>query len=255
MLSLIFPDWIGAASRVGAFSTERAGGVSTAPYDDGSGSGSGGMNLGAHTGDDAGHVRQNRALLRQLLPSEPVWLQQVHGNFVVDAATVAAGTVPVADASFTDQPGVVCAVMTADCLPVLLCDGRGAVVGVAHAGWRGLAAGVLQNTMAAMRGAGAGDLLAWLGPAIGPRHFEVGTDVLASFVKQNPYAAAAFRPLAGQPGKYLADLYHLARLILAEGGVGRIAGGSHCTVSQSGRFFSYRRERETGRMATLIWIQ
>ena len=253
MTRLIFPDWIGAPPTIGAFSTERAGGTSLAPYDDGNGGG--GLNFGSHTGDNPGNVRQNRALLRRLLPSEPVWLHQVHGNVVVDAAAIALNVAPAADASFTDRPGVVCAVMTADCLPVLLCDMRGAVVGAAHAGWRGLAAGVLQNTVAAMRGAGAGDLLAWLGPAIGPRHFEVGSDVLAAFVAQDPRSAAAFRPLADQPGKYLADLYHLARSILANSGVGRIAGGSHCTVSEAVRFYSYRRDHETGRMATLIWIK
>ena len=252
MPPLILPDWIGAPSNIGAFSTERAGGISLAPYDDGRGGG--GFNFGTHTADNPGNVLQNRALLRRLLPAEPVWLRQVHGNLVVDAATVAPNTVPAADASFTDRPGVVCAVMTADCLPVLLCDTRGAVVGAAHAGWRGLAAGVLQNTIAAMRGAGAGNLLAWLGPAIGPAHFEVGTDVLAAFVAQDPRCAAAFRPLTDQPGKYLADLYHLARLILADNGVGRIAGGSHCTVTEAKRFYSFRRDQETGRMATLIWI-
>lgn len=252
MPPLIFPDWIGAPPAIGAFSTERAGGTSLAPYDDGSGGG--GLNFGSHTADNPDHVLQNRARLRRLLPAEPVWLRQVHGNVVVNAATVAPNGLPAADASVADRPGVVCAVMTADCLPVLLCDTRGAVVGAAHAGWRGMAAGVLQNTIAAMRGAGAGDLLAWLGPSIGPRHFEVGTDVLAAFVAQDPRTAAAFRPLADQSGKYLADLYHLARLILADSGVGRIAGGSHCTVTQAMRFYSYRRDRETGRMATLIWI-
>lgn len=253
MPPLIFPDWLGAPSNIGAFSTKRIGGVSRAPYDDGAGGG--GLNVGLHTADDAGHVQQNRALLQRLLPSEPVWLRQVHGAAVVNAATIAPNTVPAADASFTSRPGVVCAVMTADCLPVLLCDSRGAVVGVAHAGWRGMAGGVLQNTIAVMRAAGAGDLLAWLGPAIGPQHFEVGADVLTAFTDQEPQAAAAFRPLVGKPGKYLADLFHLARLILANSGVGRIAGGSHCTVSAPDRFYSYRRERETGRMVTMIWIK
>lgn len=251
---LIRPDWLGAPTNITGFSTERAGGCSTAPYDDGSGSGRDGLNLGAHTADDPDQVRCNRAILRQLLPAEPVWLHQVHGNVAIDAAAVGAGQIPEADASFTNRPGVVCAVMTADCLPVLLCDRAGSVVGVAHAGWRGLAAGVLQNTIAAMRRAGAGELQAWLGPAIGPAQYEVGADVVAAFVDQDPRAAAAFRPIAAHPGKFMASLVHLARLVLSEQGVTRIAGGFHCTVSEPSRFFSYRRDYETGRMATLIWI-
>lgn len=253
MLPLIIPDWLGGPLNIGAFSTERVGGVSQAPYGDGAGDG--GLNIGMHTADDPGHVLQNRALLRRLLPSEPVWLRQVHGNAVVDAAVVGPNAIPAADASFTNRPGVVCVVMAADCLPVLLCDAHGAVVGVVHAGWRGLAAGVLQNTIVAMRTAGAGDVLAWLGPAIGPQSFEVGIDVLTAFVDHDPQAMAAFRPLPSQPGKYLADLYHLARLILVKNGIGKISGGSRCTVTETQRFFSYRRDQETGRMATMIWIK
>ncbi|MBC7416160.1 MAG: peptidoglycan editing factor PgeF [Herminiimonas sp.] len=254
MPRLIRPDWIGAPANISAFSTQRIGGVSDAPYDDGSGSGTGGLNLGTQTADDADSVLRNRAILRALLPAEPVWLRQVHGNVVVDAATVGSTEIPQADASFTSRAGVVCAVMTADCLPVLLCDRDGSVVGVAHAGWRGLAGGVLQNTIAAMRRAGAGDLQAWLGPAIGPDRFEVGAEVLEAFVGQDPRAAAAFRSVAGQPGKFMADLYHLARLILGNSDVTRIAGGAHCTMNEPARFYSYRRDHETGRMATLIWI-
>lgn len=259
MAELILPDWIGAPAAVAAFSTTRAGGVSMAPYDDGSGSGAGGFNLGMNSGDAAASVMQNRRLLRTHLPAEPVWLQQEHGVTVVDAALAAgaagAAGPPVADASFTSKTGVVCVVTTADCLPVLFCDATGQVVGAAHAGWRGLAAGVLENTIAAMRAAGARDLLAWLGPAIGPTRFEVGADVHAAFTARDPRSSAAFRPLPDRPGKYLANLYHLARLILADNGVHRIAGGGFCTADQAQLFFSYRREQRTGRMASLIWLK
>ena len=256
MINLILPDWIGAPEGVMAFSTDRTGGVSLAPFDDGSGSGQGGLNLGTNSGDLPERVLQNRQRLRRRLPSEPVWLHQVHGAKVVDAARVTASVTPIAaDASFTTARGVVCAVTTADCLPVLLCDTAGRVVAAAHAGWRGLAGGVLENTVAAMRAAGAGDLMAWMGPAIGPMHFEVGADVYAAFVTRDQRADAAFRTLPGAEKKYLADLYHLARLILADSGVLRIAGGDHCTVSEPQRFYSYRRDRQTGRMAALIWLK
>jgi YfiH family protein len=249
MIDSIAPDWPGIPAAVGALSTTRRGGVSAAPYDDGNGGG--GLNLGLHVGDDAGKVMHNRALLRSQLPGSPVWLNQVHGARVVDAAAVEG--LPDADGSFTTQAGVVCAIMTADCLPVLFADRAGTVVGAAHAGWRGLAQGVLQNTVARMREAGAADISAWLGPAIGPQAFEVGAEVRAAFADANPAAAAAF---ALQPdGKYLADIYQLARLALAGCGVEQIGGGSLCTVSDADCFYSYRRDRETGRMASLIWIK
>ena len=191
----------------------------------------------------------NRALLSALLPSEPVWLNQVHGADVVDAGTVSG--VPDADASFATTPGVVCAVLTADCLPVLFCDLSGQVVAAAHAGWRGLAAGVLGNTVARMRDAGAQQIQAWLGPAIGSRRFEVGVDVLQAFAGLDP----AGRHFALQAnGKYLADIYALARLALHACGVDLLAGGDFCTVEDAPRFYSYRRDGVTGRMASLIWI-
>lgn len=256
MPGLILPDWIGASATVAAFSSTRGGGVSRTPYDDGSGSGGGGFNLGMNSGDAPATVMQNRRLLRAHLPAEPVWLQQEHGATVVDAALAAGAAVaPVADASFTGRAGVVCVVTTADCLPVLLCDGAGRVVAAAHAGWRGLAGGVLENTIAAMQAAGARDLIAWLGPAIGPTRFEVGADVHAVFTARDPRNSAAFRPLPDQPDKYLANLYHLARLVLADNGVHRIAGGGFCTADQAQPFFSYRREQCTGRMASLIWLK
>ena len=248
MSACIVPDWDGLPPAVRALSTTRRGGLSAPPYDDGAGGG--GLNLGLHVGDDAATVGQNRARLQAQLPGTPVWLNQVHGASVVDAAGVAG--LPDADASFTTRPGVVCAIMTADCLPVLFADRAGAVVGAAHAGWRGLAQGVLQNTVARMREAGAGDITAWLGPAIGPLSFEVGAEVRAAFAEANPAAAAAF---AAQPdGKYLADIYLLARLALAGCGVRQVGGGGFCTVGEAGRFYSYRRDRVTGRMASLVWI-
>lgn len=249
MSACIVSDWPGMPPAVGALCTTRGGGVSAAPYDDGAGGG--GLNLGLHVGDVAARVMRNRALLQARLPGAPVWLNQVHGAHVVDAAAV--DGVPDADASFTTRPGVVCAIMTADCLPVLFADRAGAVVAAAHAGWRGLAQGVLPNTVARMRDAGAGDIQAWLGPAIGPQAFEVGTEVRAAFADVDPAAAAAF--VAQPDGKYLADIYRLARLALAGCGVQQVSGGGFCTVGDAARFYSYRRDRVTGRMASLVWIK
>lgn len=265
-MDLILPDWIGAPPGIGACSTTRIGGFSVAPYDDGSGSGKHGFNLGANVADDAADLSRNRQQLQSFLPGVPVWLRQVHGSVVVDAASVATSAATSAavqtqagaceaDASFTDLPGVVCVVTTADCLPVLLTDMSGSVVAAAHAGWRGLAAGILQNTAAAVRARGAGELLAWLGPAIGPQHFEVGTEVYAAMMCQDPRADAAFRAVPGKPDKYLADIYHLAQLILANCGIRRIAGGHYSTFGDARRFYSYRRDGKTGRMATMIWIK
>jgi len=248
MSNLIVPHWSVPVPGIGALSTTRCGGVSAAPYDDGAGGA--GLNLGLHVGDDPARVAENRARLQVALPAPPVWLSQVHGAAVVDAAAVTG--VPEADASFTVQPGVVCAVQTADCLPVLFCDRAGGVVAAAHAGWRGLAHGVLQNTVERMRQAGAGEILAWLGPAIGPERFEIGPEVRAAFVQGNADADAAFAPRAN--GKYVADIYQLARLALAACGVRLVSGGDFCTVSDARRFYSYRRDGRTGRMASLIWI-
>ena len=240
----IVPDWP-APANVHALVTTRAGGVSHPPYDR--------FNLGEHVGDDPAAVAANRRLLRQQLhgAGEPVWLEQVHGTRVVDAAgCLAAEALPRADASFSRASGVCCAVMTADCLPVLFCDENGSVVAAAHAGWRGLLAGVLEQTMAAMAVPSA-SLFAYLGPAIGPQAFIVGDEVRSAFVADDAVAASSF---AAQPdGKWLADLYALARLRLNAAGVDRIYGGTLCTVSDSERFFSYRRDGRTGRMASLIW--
>ena len=248
---VIVPHWPGLPASVGALSTLRAGGVSAAPYDDGQGGG--GLNLGVHVNDAPEAVAANRARLRSLLPAEPAWLTQVHGTVVVNAAQVSGA--PQADASIATQAGAVCVIMTADCMPVLLADVNGKVVGAAHAGWRGLAGGVLEATVAAMRTAGAGELTAWLGPGIGPNHFEVGAEVPPAFAHLGAAAGDAFVPLAGKPGKFLGDLPQLARLALARAGVTAVHGGTDCTVSDASRFYSYRRDRVTGRMASLVWIR
>lgn len=237
----ITPDWP-APANVRALCTTRCGGVSTGAY--------AGLNLGDHVGDAADAVSRNRALLRAHLPAEPLWLKQVHTTAVA-SADCACGT-PQADAGVARQPHKICAVLTADCLPLLLCDQAGTVVGATHAGWRGLAAGVIEATIAAME-ADPATLLVWLGPAIGPNAFEVGDEVRAIFLAHDGAAASAFTPHA--PGKWLADIYQLARLRLARCGVTRVYGGDYCTFRDHERFFSYRRDRETGRMASLIWLK
>ncbi len=192
-----------------------------------------------------------RQKLRAALPSAPVWLRQVHGTTVVDAADVAAGALPEADASYTRDSGVVCCVMAADCMPVLLAARDGSVVGAAHAGWRGLGAGVIEKTIEAMRTPGA-DLLAWLGPAIGPRAYEVGAEVRDAYLAHDPQASAAFLPT--RPGHWMLDLYMVARQRLAAKGVVAVYGGTHCTYTEIGRFFSYRRDKSMQRMAACIFV-
>jgi YfiH family protein len=244
VLPSITPAWP-APAAVRAFVTTRAGGAGTGPFAS--------FNLGLRAGDDPRAVAANRQRLRAMLPSEPAWLHQVHGTAVVDAAGVSAGEEPRADASWTDRPGVVCAVLVADCMPVVLCAEDGSRVGVAHAGWRGLAGGVVERTLEAM-GTEPRQALAWLGPAIGPTAFEVGADVLEAFAGKAAQDAEAFVPIAGRPDKWMADLFTLARLRLRRLGVTRIHGGGLCTHSDPDRFFSYRRDRVTGRMAALAWI-
>ncbi len=238
---LIVPAWP-APPAVRAVQTTRLGGCSPPPYAS--------LNLGDHVGDQAAAVAANRERIRPCLGGDPVWLRQVHGTDVVDAGTAAPGAE--ADAAFARRPGAVCVVMTADCLPVLLCDVRGTVVAAAHAGWRGLCAGVIERTVAAMAVPG-GQLLAWLGPAIGPAAFEVGDEVRAAFVAADPGAAPAFVPGAG--GRWLADIYELARQRLAAAGVSRVFGGGECTVTDRERYFSYRRDGATGRMGSFIWLE
>lgn len=240
MANLLVPDWP-APSSVRSLQTLRGAGFSPAPWDS--------FNLGDHVGDDPANVAANRAALRAFLPAEPAWLTQVHGIATVNPKI--SPNMKEADAAFTRDFGVVCAVMTADCLPVLFCDRAGTVVAAAHAGWRGLAAGVLEATIRDMASP-AGELLAWLGPAIGPSAFEVGDDVRAVFVAHDVQAAQAF--VAHGPGKWLADIYCLARQRLNAAGVGSISGGDRCTFSESADFFSYRRDGVTGRLASLIWL-
>ncbi len=236
----IEPNWP-APPGIHACSTLRAGGVSQGVYAS--------FNLAGHVGDDPVHVAANRHRLRKglQLPAEPFWLTQVHGNKAV-RAEAKTSLPPEADASFSDEPGVVCAVMTADCLPVLLCNRKGNRVAASHAGWRGLAAGVLESTVQAL---GSSDLMAWLGPAIGPKAFEVGAAVRQSFLERLGDCHGAFLEI--DEHHWLADLYNLASMALARVGVTEVYGGDECTFSNPERFFSYRRDAQTGRMATLVW--
>ena len=238
----IVPDWP-APPGVRALVTTRAGGASRGAY--------AGLNLGLNSGDDAEAVARNRASLRQALPAEPLWLRQVHGITVVEADG-AAGS-PEADAAIARRPGTVCAVLSADCLPLLLCDEAGSIVAAVHAGWRGLCAGVIEQALRAM-GRPPQSLLAYLGPAIGAAAYEVGAEVRAAFVEadRDGECEAAFAP--GAPGKFHADLYALARLRLAKTGVAGISGGGFCTFTERERFFSYRRARQSGRLGAFIWI-
>lgn len=249
---MLTPDWP-APAGVRAVCTTRLGGVSVAPYAS--------LNLGDHVGDDPAHVAANRAILQEAIGARPVFLNQVHGTAVLalDAATPN-GTV--ADACFTDQPGVACTVMVADCLPVLFATADGRRVAAAHAGWRGLAGqgglGILEATVKQMQAnhTKANDILAWLGPCIGPQAFEVGDEVRAAFTASNPLAGDCFKPLV--PGKWLADLAGLARLRLRALGLSQIYGNDSsaawCTAGNASRFFSYRRDRVTGRIAASIWL-
>jgi len=253
--SVISPDW-DAPPGVRALFTLRAGGVSRGPWG-GAVSGEGGLNLGAACGDDPDAVAENRARLARALPAPPIWLQQVHGVTVLEACTPLppGAAPPVADAVVTATPGVVCAVLVADCLPVMLADARGRAVGIAHAGWRGLAGGVIEASAARLRtllGEPEARLVAWLGPCIGPGAFEVGAEVLEAMQMRFARAAAAFAPLGA--GKYLADLPALARQALESSGVQDVWGGNACTFSDARRYFSFRRDRTTGRHAALIWI-
>jgi polyphenol oxidase len=246
----IHPDWA-APSCVRAMMTVRRGGVSTGPYGVPP-AGDGGMNVGFGSGDAPESVRENRLRLRRALPGEPRWLKQVHGALVVDAERVED---PVAaDASFTSRPGVVAVVMVADCMPVWLSDRDGRCVGVVHAGWRGLAAGVIQETVRAMRTRldASSELVAFLGPAIGPSQFEVGPEVLDAMLTRLPDAAEAFVP---RGDRFLADLFALGAKALRQAGVDTVQGGGVCTYSDPSRFYSFRRDRVTGRHAALIWIE
>jgi len=237
------PDWA-APPRVRALSTQRIGGVSAAPYES--------LNLADHVGDAPDAVAENRRRLRTAaaLPSEPVWLRQVHGTAVadLDAGEPAAA----ADAAYTRRSGRVCAILTADCVTVLLAADDASVVAAAHAGWRGVAAGILESTIAAL-GVAPRTLSAWLGPAIGPAHYEVGAEVRTAMIRADPDAAAAFA--ANARGRFMADLSRIVRQRLCAAGLERIHGGTECTFEGAGRFYSHRRDGRSGRQATLIWLQ
>lgn len=234
------PDWP-APANVRACVTTRGGGVSAAPFDT--------FNLGDHVDDDPAAVASNRAHLVDMLGCQPAWLRQVHGIVVAEADPA---VVVEADGNWTATPGIACTAMTADCLPALFCDRAGTRVAAAHAGWRGLAGGVLEATVKALNVAPQ-ELLVWLGPAIGPSAFEVGAEVREAFVQQHAEAASAFLPSVNV-GKFMADIYQLARIRLAAIGVTAVSGGGFCTYSDP-RFYSYRRSPRTGRFASLIWLQ
>lgn len=240
-LAVITPSWP-TPSHVHAYTTTRNGGVSTSSYRS--------LNLAGHVGDLPEAIAENRARLHPSLslPSEPAWLEQVHGNEIVDAAS---GPGQRGDASIAYGPGPVCAILTADCLPLLLCDQEGTRVAAVHAGWRGLATGIIEATVSALETPGE-RLLAWLGPAIGPKAFEVGPEVKQIFLDQDCRNISAFS--AHGQGRWLADIYQLARSRLTKLGIQWIYGGQYCTVTDSTHFYSYRRDGQTGRMATLIWL-
>lgn len=235
----LVPDWP-APANIHAATTLRTGGVSLGAFSS--------LNPAAHVSDDNERVRQNRQIIRAMLnlPAEPIWLEQIHSNRAVKAVKTA--LLEQADASYTNESGVVCAVMTADCLPLLICSTDGAQIAAIHAGWRGLLAGVITNTVVAMQ---QQDFLVWLGPAIGPDCFEVGPEVREDFLEKSASFNDAFKRQGN--GKWLADIYQLARIELAVLGIINVYGGTHCTFTEHERFYSYRRESQTGRMATLIW--
>jgi YfiH family protein len=251
-MSFINPQWP-APSSIQTLVSTRAGGVSKHPYDS--------LNLGDHVGDQIENVLANRAIFAKELPSKPLWLKQTHGTVVSTPETRKAKPADVidADASVTDIANEVLVIMTADCLPALFANSKGTVVGAAHAGWRGLCSGVLENTVAEMlrlsKESSVSDLLVWLGPSIGPASFEVGEDVVKAFRDSGlPFSESAFQPIASKPGKFLADIYRLASDRLQACGVTSIFGGEYCTVRDGEQFFSYRRDGQTGRFASAIWI-
>jgi YfiH family protein len=243
-LDFIIPNWP-VPANVKALQTMRTGGFSLAPYDS--------LNFGSHVNDNPQHVAQNRQLLSRYLPSEPVWLNQVHGIHVADATNT--NCVPDADASFTTHKNVVCVTMTADCLPLLLCDEAGSAVAAVHAGWRGLCDGIIEATVAKLPVKPA-NLMAWLGPAIGSNAFEVGGEVREQFIAKDKKSESAFKP---HGDKWLGDIYQIAKQRLNNLGITQIYGGQEnnqkfCTYTDKERFFSFRRDGDTGRMATLIWL-
>jgi len=243
LIECIYPDWL-APDNIKAFTTTRLSGYSQGVY--------AGLNLASHVNDDMASVEKNRQLLidQLALPAQPVWLDQVHGVGVVNASTVLPPVV--ADASYTDQPNTICTVLTADCLPVLICNRQGTKVAAAHAGWRGLLAGIVEATVHVLQEP-AENILVWLGPAIGSTAFEVGSEVRDAFINDMPETAVAFK--TGRPGHYLADIYQLAKIRLNKIGIVSVSGGYYCTYTESKRFYSYRRDGDTGRIASMIWME
>ena len=251
-MEVLTPDWP-VPPNIHSLVTTRDGGISLPPFSS--------LNLGDHVGDDPRTVQANRTILRVQLPSDPIWLKQVHGTFVSTPMNrrLLSEHVIEADAAVTNQANEVLVVMTADCLPILFSNQTGDVVGVAHAGWRGLCAGILENTVAEMlklgTGISANKLMAWMGPAIGPEAFEVGGDVYAAFLNAGvAFPANAFAAIPSRPGKYFANLYTLAQSRLSALGIEQIYGGNFCTVTDQKRFFSHRRDAVSGRFASLIWL-
>lgn len=244
-MQAIHPNWQ-VPSNIHAFTTTRHGGVSLAPFDS--------FNLGDHVGDEKSAVKTNRTLLAEKfnLPHAPLFLTQTHSTRVIKLPYT--GNNLEADAVYTNQPNQVCAVMTADCLPVIFTTQQGNEVAAAHAGWRGLCDGVLEETVKCFQ-ATPEDIIAWLGPAIGPTAFQVGMDVIEQFMAFDPIAEQAFQPDSTQEGKYLGNLYQIAKQRLNKLGITNISGGDHCTFNEKETFFSYRREGVTGRMASVIWFE
>jgi hypothetical protein len=251
-MSFIHPQWQVPQSVKTLVST-RTGGVSQQPFDT--------FNLGDHVGDLASNVLRNRAIFSTALPTEPLWLKQTHSIIVStpQSRQLSLGIPFQADAAVSNIPNEVLVIMTADCLPVLFTNASGTVVGAAHAGWRGLCAGVLENTVSELLklsdNTNPTDLLAWLGPAIGPEAFEVGEDVVSAFTKSGfAIPQNAFKSIPNKAGKFLADIYLLARGRLEDSGLKAISGGQYCTLRDREHFFSYRRDGQTGRFASAIWI-
>ena len=249
-INFIEPNWP-APKNVKALQTTRLGGVSAFPYES--------LNIGAHVEDSEVSVRENRKRLQERLPSGPLWLQQLHGTLVVTEQV--GKRCPEADGSITQKTNEVCTVMTADCLPVLLCDEAGTQVAAVHAGWRGLASGILEEALGQFK-CSPDLILAWLGPAIGPNAFEVGESVYDAFCLPNSSASSCFIKQPNQPNpngagvleKWHADIYALAKLRLNSVGLSKVYGGDFCTYTDEERFFSYRRDGKTGRMASCIWL-
>lgn len=245
MASILLPNWP-APTWIRAFTTLRTGGHSEPPFAS--------FNLGTTAGDNPQHVALNRLLLNHQygLPRDAIWLQQTHSAEVIQLEKNTQGSLT-GDGVWSIQPGVPCLILTADCLPILLCDSKGSVVAAIHCGWRGILRGIIENAVSLLRTQTQAEILAWLGPAIGPNCFEVGSEVRDQFMTLETRLVSAFKP-GVKPGKWMADIYELARLKLRAVGVNAIWGGDFCTYTDQERFFSYRRDGKTGRMASLIWI-